>query len=294
MNIAVCIKPVPDVSILTLDPATGLIDGDDLVYIVNPYDMVALEAAVRIREQSGDGQVNAITVAPPATAKRLLRRCLAAGADEATILWDSSFEGSDGYATGVILAKYIAAGGYDLVLCGQKAIDTEAGQVGGVIAARLDIPLVSRVARIDIAAGAAVADIDSKLEKGNRARLDVSLPAVLAVELDLNEPRYAGLPSLLASLKRDITEVNRETLGLSFNEAGKQGSRTSLEAMSLPKPRPKKVFTPDSSLSAQERLRLVISGGVTQKQSDVLEGEPDKIASTVVKFFKEKNFLPAD
>ena len=292
MNIAVCVKPVPDTSVVALDPNTGLINDDDLVYIVNPYDMVALEEAVRIKERDGTSRVTLISVAPP-SAKRLLRRCLAVGADEAMLLWDKSFENSSSYTTGVILAKAIASGQYDLVLCGQKAVDTEAGQVGSVIAERLGIPLVSRVVKIDISPESNKADIESKLEKGNRARIEVFLPALLTVELDLNEPRYASLPSLIAGLRKDITEYNREALGLSYGEVGSEGTRTSTTALSLPKARPKKIFTPDSHLSAEERLRLVISGGVNQKQSDVLEGDREKIASTVVQFLSEKNFLPS-
>ena len=292
MNIAVCVKPVPDTSVIALDPNTGLINDDDLVYIVNPYDMVALEEAVRIKERDGTSRVTLISVAPP-SAKRLLRRCLAVGADEAMLLWDKSFENSGSYTTGVILAKAIASGQYDLVLCGQKAVDTEAGQVGSVIAERLGIPSVSRVVKIDISPESNKADIESKLEKGNRARIEVFLPALLTVELDLNEPRYASLPSLIAGLRKDITEYNREALGLSYEEVGSEGTRTSTTALSLPKARPKKIFTPDSHLSAEERLRLVISGGVNQKQSDVLEGDREKIASTVVQFLSEKNFLPS-
>ena len=292
MNIAVCVKPVPDTSVVALDPNTGLINDDDLVYIVNPYDMVALEEAVRIKERDGTSRVTLISVAPP-SAKRLLRRCLAVGADEAMLLWDKSFENSGSYTTGVILAKAIASGQYDLVLCGQKAVDTEAGQVGSVIAERLGIPLVSRVVKIDISPESNKADIESKLEKGNRARIEVFLPALLTVELDLNEPRYASLPSLIAGLRKDITEYNREALGLSYGEVGSEGTRTSTTALSLPKARPKKIFTPDSHLSAEERLRLVISGGINQKQSDVLEGDREKIASTVVQFLSEKNFLPS-
>ena len=292
MNIAVCVKPVPDTSVVALDPNTGLINDDDLVYIVNPYDMVALEEAVRIKERDGTSRVTLISVAPP-SAKRLLRRCLAVGADEAMLLWDKRFENSGSYTTGVILAKAIASGQYDLVLCGQKAVDTEAGQVGSVIAERLGIPLVSRVVKIDISPESNKADIESKLEKGNRARIEVFLPTLLTVELDLNEPRYASLPSLIAGLRKDITEYNREALGLSYGEVGSEGTRTSTTALSLPKARPKKIFTPDSHLSAEERLRLVISGGVNQKQSDVLEGDREKIASTVVQFLSEKNFLPS-
>ena len=290
MNIIVCVKPVPDVSIIMLDPKTGLIDNDDLVYIVNPYDVVAVEEAVRIKERDGAGQVTLMSVAPP-SAKGLLRRCLAMGADEAMLLWDKGFDNSDSYATGVILARAIGSLQYDLILCGQKAVDTEAGQVGSVIAERLGIPLAARVTSIDISPDGKKVAVESKLEKGKRAEVEVILPAVLAVEVDLNEPRYASLPSLMAGLRKDIREYNLGALGLSSEEVGKEGARTKTVALSTPKPRPKKVFTPDSSLSAEERLRLIMSGGVTQKQGDLLEGDPGKIASSVVQFLTEKNFL---
>jgi electron transfer flavoprotein beta subunit len=290
MNIVVCVKPVPDVSIITLDPKKGLIDSDDLVYIVNPYDVVAVEEAVRMKEMDGVSRVTLVSVAPPST-KRLLRRCLAMGADEAMLLWDSRFDNSDGYATGVILAQAIGSLQCDLILCGQKAIDTEAGQVGSVIAERLGIPLASRVAGIDIAPDGKKVTVESKLEKGNRAEVEVILPALLAVEVDLNEPRYPSLPSLMAGLREDIKEYNLEALGLSSGEVGAAGAKTKTVGLSLPKPRPKKVFTPDSHLSAEERLRLIMSGGVTQKRGDLLEGDPKNIASSVVQFLNEKKFL---
>jgi electron transfer flavoprotein beta subunit len=290
VNIAVCIKPVPDVSVVTLDPDTGLINSDDLVYIINPYDMVALEEAVQIKERFSNSRITLVSVAPP-EAKRLLHQCLALGADEAVLIRDTDFENTDSYATGVILAKYLASGQYDLILCGHKAIDTEAGQTGSVIAEKLGIPLASRIVKIDIAPDAGKADVESKLEKGNRAQMEILLPAVFTVELDINEPRYASLPSLMAGLRKEIIECGRETLGLSLSEAD---SRTETVAFSLPKPRPKKIFTPDSQLSAEERLRLVISGGVTQKQSDVLEGSASSIAKTVVQFLNEKKFIATE
>jgi electron transfer flavoprotein beta subunit len=290
MNILVCVKPVPDVSVITFDPKTGLIDSDDLVYVVNPYDVVAVEEAVLIKEREGAGQVTLISVAPSST-KRLIRRCLAMGADEAMLLWDSAFDNLDSYATGVILTKAIASLQYDLILCGQKAVDTEAGQVGSVIAESLNIPLAPRVVKIDVSPDSKKVNVESKLEKGNRVKMEVVLPALLTVEVDLNEPRYASLPSLMAGLRKDIKEYNLKSLGLSYEETGTKGIKTRTVTLSAPKPRPKKVFTPDSRLSAEERLRLIISGGVTQKHSDVLEGDPENIASIVLQFLKAKKFI---
>jgi electron transfer flavoprotein beta subunit len=114
---------------------------------------------------------------------------------------------------------------------------------------------------------------------------------LLTVEVDLNEPRYASLPSLMAGLRKDIREYDLQALGLSSGEVGAEGAKTRTVALSTPKPRPKKVFTPDSHLSAEERLRLIISGGVTQKQGDLLEGDPGNMASSVVQFLSQRKLL---
>jgi electron transfer flavoprotein beta subunit len=291
VNIVVCVKPVPDTSVIMFDPKTGLVDSDDLVYVINPCDVVAVEEAVRIKERCGPGRVILLSVAPPST-RRLIRSCLAMGADEARLLWDSDFADLDSYATGAILAGAISSIPHDLILCGQKAADTEAGQVGSVIADSLNLPLATRAVKIDVLPDGKKMNVESKLEKGKRLKMEVALPALLTVEPDLNEPRYAGLPSLMAALKKDIQVYDLKSLGLSHEETVAKGINTRTVALSAPKPRPKKVFTPDSRLSAEERLRLIISGGVTQKQSDVLQGNPDNIASTVVQFLKSKNFIP--
>lgn len=283
MNIVVCVKAVPDVNIISLDPNTSHIDNDDLVYIVNPYDMVAVEEAVRIKEKDGVSQVSLVSVAPPSN-ERLLRRCLAVGADEAMLLWDSAFDNSDSYATAVILAKAIGTLKYDLILCGRKSIDTEAGQVGSIIAEMLDIPSVLRVVNIEVSFSGKEVTVERKLERGNRERIEVMLPVLLSVELGLNEPRYASLPSLMASLRKNIKKYDLRALGLSYEEVGSEGSKTRVIALSPPRPRPKRLFTPDSSLSAAERMRLVMSGGVPKKMENLFEGNPKELSRRFIEF----------
>jgi electron transfer flavoprotein beta subunit len=146
LNIVVCVKPVPDVSIVSLD-TEGHLDKDDFVYIVNPCDMVAVEEAVHIKEENPEGEVIIMSMAPPST-ERLLHRCLAIGADEAMLLWDANLHGADSHAIGVIIAQAISSLQYDLVLCGNRADDTAAGQTGYVIAHKLGIPVISRVTDI--------------------------------------------------------------------------------------------------------------------------------------------------
>lgn len=283
MNIVVCVKLIPDISIISLNEKKGCIDSDDLVYIVNQNDMVAVEEAVQVKELCQPSHITLISMAPPSN-KKLLQHCLALGADEAILLWDSSFCNSDCYATATILAKAISSLQYDLVLCGQKAADTEDGQVGSIIADILDIALITRVAEVEVLPNCNKLMVESKLERGNRKLVEILLPALLTVEMDLNEPRYASLPALMASLRRNIKEFNLEALNLSSEEIGLKGSKTKVVTLSTPKPRPKKIFTPDNSLSAQERMKLIMSGGITEKKTDLIEGNSEKVSSKFIEF----------
>lgn len=208
------------------------------------------------------------------------------------LLWDDAFDNSDTYATAVILSRAISLVKYDLVLCGERAVDTEAGQVGATIAEMLDISLVSGVVKIDISPSGREAIAQRKLEKGNREVVNFVLPALLTVSAGLNEPRYASLPSLMQALRQDIEEYNLRALGLSPEEVGLRGSKTKTLKLSLPKPRPKKLFTPDSSLSAAERMRLVMTGGVTEKKGELIKDDPREVASKLVQFLSQERLLP--
>jgi electron transfer flavoprotein beta subunit len=288
MNIVVCVKAVPDPNIISLNPGTGGIDSDDLVYIVNPGDLVAVEQAVRIKESCGGSRVTLVSMSPPPM-ERLLHYCLAMGADEATLLWDKDFESSDGYATALILARAIGSLEYDLILCGSRAVDTDGGQVGGMVAEMLEIPVISRVVGIEVSPDRRKLTLESKLEGGNREKTEVILPALLTVEAALNEPRYASLPSLMAGLKKSIKRVGLSDLGLSSEQAGLRGAKTRMVALSVPKPRPKKPFTPDSSLSAAERMRLIMSGGVAEKAKSLFEGSAEELGSMFIDFLEQYN-----
>ena len=291
MNIAVCVKPVPDVNIISLDPHNeGQIDPYDIIYTISACDMVAVEEAVRIKEKDAAGHVILLSMAPPST-ERILRRYAAIGADEAILLWDENFQDSDSYATGATLAKALGSLQYDLVLCGNKAPDTNAGQVGYVIANILGIPIVTGVTSIVVDSKDNKIAVERKLEKGNRERIKINVPTLIAVDEGLNEPRYASLPSFIAALRKDIKRYAMGDLGLSAEAVGARGSKTRSVNMSLPRPRPKKIFTPDSSLSSFERMRLVMSGGVQEKEQEVFEGSPEELSSKFIEFLRQVNIL---
>ena len=291
MNIVVCIKQVADTNIpIGLNPETNSIQSEDLAYVVNPYDMLAVEEAVRIKEKN-DGQVIAISLGTP-SAEMALRKCLALGADRAILLCDPAFAGSDGYATAAVLAKAIALFQYDLVLCGVRAIDTNAGQVGSAIAEMLGIALVTGVTEIDVSPEQKMVTVQRRLEGGNREVVETPLPTLLTAEAGLNKPRYPGLPSMIMAQRKEIERYNIEALGLSLKEVGSGGSKTDTDRLSASKPRPKRIFTPDSSLSAAERMRLIMSGGIAEKKGDLLDGEPAELAAKLIQFLGQQKLLP--
>jgi electron transfer flavoprotein beta subunit len=289
MNIVVCVKWTISTD-STIKIESGTMKDRGLYHVVNPYDLIAVEEAVRLKERQPGSEVILVCAGSP-SAEQGLRRCLALGADKGIILWDTAFEHSDGYATAKILARAIERLDYDLVLCGQKAADTEDEQVWAVLAEFLNIPMISACVKTDIANGCEVT-VHRKLQKGNREIVVTNTPVLLAVELGLNKPRYPTLHAVLNAQRKKIQEYNLSALGLTPEEVGTMGSKTRRTALTPPRPRPKKLFTPDSSLSAAERMRLIMTGGVKQKQSNLLEGDPKYLASNLARFLDEQNFLP--
>jgi electron transfer flavoprotein beta subunit len=293
MQIVVCVKRVPDTEgPIAVDTAANDIKMGWLPYVLNPYDRLAVEEATLIRERCGGGGVTALCMGLP-SATEVLRTCLAMGADRAILLCDPAFDNSDSYATGVILAKAIAVLklSYDLVLCGARAVDTNTGLTGPTMAEILRLPLVTEVVKIDVH-DHEKAIVHKKLEAGDRAVVETPLPALLTVESGINKPRYLKLRAVLSASRKAIEQYDLKALSLLPDEVGLTGSKTRVIGIAPPKPRGKKLFTPDSSLSAAERMRLIMSGGIAQKASSgLLEGDPKTVASRFVQFLKEKKLI---
>ena len=147
MNIIVCIKQVPDTAEVRINPETGTLIRDGVPSIVNPFDMHAIEAGLQLREKVG-GKVTVLTMGPP-QAESALRDAIAMGADDAVLLSDRAFAGSDTWATSHILSKAISKLGADIITCGKQAIDGDTAQVGPEVAEFLNIPHISYVRRVD-------------------------------------------------------------------------------------------------------------------------------------------------
>lgn len=222
MNIIVCIKQVPDTTIVKIDPKTNTLIREGVPSIINPEDKNALEEALVLKEKFG-GHVTVISMGPP-QAKNALREALAMGADEAILLTDRAFGGADTLATSKTLAAAIKAiGNYDLILAGRQAIDGDTAQVAPELAEHLGLPQVTYVQ--DVKVEGDYLFVNRALEDGYEI-IKVKMPAVLTVIKELNVPRYMDIRRIFATSDDDIKIMTSEDVDIDKSELGLSGSPT--------------------------------------------------------------------
>jgi electron transfer flavoprotein beta subunit len=236
MHFVVCLKQVPDTAEVKIDPETNTLVRAGVEAIVNPYDLVALEEAVRLKERYG-GKVSAICMGPP-QAESVLRQALSLGADDAILLSDRSFAGADTLATSYALSKAIETLGHgnpvDLALCGKQAIDGDTAQTGPGIATRLGFTQFTYVVDVESLDPANKrVQVRRKVEEGFEI-INGRLPALLTVELELAKPRRASLPMLVNSLRAPVKAWDAKAIGASPQLLGLKGSPTWVRAIASP------------------------------------------------------------
>ncbi|GAW91640.1 electron transfer flavoprotein subunit beta/FixA family protein [Calderihabitans maritimus] len=236
MHIVVCVKQVPDTMEVRIDPKTNTLVRAGVPSIINPYDIHAVEEAMRLKEKFG-ASVTAITMGPP-QAEEVLRKAISFGVDKAILLSDRAFAGSDTLATSYVLAQAIRKLSeeqpVDLVLCGKQAIDGDTAQVGPGIATRLNIPQLTYVMKIDyLDLEKREIQVQRKLE-GEREIVKATLPALLTVTKDINELRYASFPNLLRAARYRPLLWNKESLLLEEGRLGIKGSPTAVRRIFAP------------------------------------------------------------
>jgi electron transfer flavoprotein beta subunit len=268
MRIITCVKHVAHVyGGITNEITENAPAQDDVVYMINPYDQAALQACVGLRRRLGKGSVTVITMGDP-RAEETLKLCLAMGADTAVHLEHKGFSGLDPLTTASALSKTISSMKYDLIVCGKKSIDGNNSQVGAFIADFLQLPLITDVTKIEeIDQTTTSCKVQKYLGKGDRERVECKLPAVLTVELMIDKPRYPTVPMRLLAMEKETRRIDPDSLGISKANAGVQGSPTEVIDLHTPKPIAKLSFMPDEGLSAAERVKLIVSGGISEKNS---------------------------
>ncbi len=283
MNVVVCVKEVPDINLpLAIDFDRGFVNAEDTIPIVNPCDRSAVEEAIAIKERKGKGKVTLLSLGPT-RAVRSLRKCLAMGADEAVLIDQGSMSDLDSHGISNVIASALRTLKYDLLLCGGKARDMQlgGGQSGPRIATLLGLPFVTEVDLIEISDDDRKSKVHQRLEKGNKNIIECPLPALFTISENANQPRYPTFTSSLHAIRCKVDIVTIESFGLSYSDLR---PLTKVMQVIRPKPRQKKIFTPDVKLSAEDRIKAMLGGGAKEKKSEFLEGNPDWLAENIVKF----------
>jgi electron transfer flavoprotein beta subunit len=231
LNVVVCVKAVPDpkqADLIRIDPVSKSLSRINVPLVLNPLDKNAMEAALQLKEQVG-AEVTVVSMGPPEAA-RIVRECLALGADQGLLLTDRSLGGADAYATAYTLAKGIEKLGVpDVVFCGMASSDGSTEWVGPMLSTFLSMPVVTMVQEI-VESDGRQWQVRASAENGYRL-VRVNLPAVLTVTRELNVPRALSFSGIVKARKKEIREWGIEELGVKEESVGLKGSPTIVSAM---------------------------------------------------------------
>ncbi len=257
MNIIVCIKQVPNTTDVKIDPATNTLIRDGVESVINPFDTYAIEEAVRLKERFG-GKVTVVTMGPP-QAENALKEAISLGCDEAILVSDRKFAGSDTWATSYTLSRAIKKVGlYDLIICGKQASDGDTAQVGPGISTHLDIPQVTYVKKIKEISGNK-AKVERMTEEGYDL-IEAPLPCLFTVVKEINTPRIPSLKGMMKAKSAKVIKWMAEDIKAEPESIGLDGSPT----------RVVKIFTPQA-----------------RKGGQMLSGDTADIAKKLVELLKD-------
>lgn len=256
MKIAVCMKQVPATSEGDMDPETGMLKRAGLEAIVNIYDLAALEAALRLKEQTG-ARIHVFTMGPQ-KAEAVLREAYAMGADTGHLVCGREFAGADVLATSYTLMQAIrSVGGFDLILCGRQTTDGDTAQVSGALARWIGIPHFNWVKQMEYGGGRSVR-VTYRMEQ-RAVEAEVRLPCLLSVEREPFIPRMPSLKLKISGKKKPVNRItiedfenqNREDYGLS-------GSATKVKKIFPPERTKKKEIVSLDKKAAADYIAAVI------------------------------------
>ncbi len=237
MLVIACVKQVPDTTQVSVDPETGTLIREGVPFIINPFDIHALEESLRLKDHYGF-KVTVISMGPPNT-EITLKKAMALGADDAILLSDRAFGGADTLATSKVLAEAInqlsLTEEIALVICGKQTIDGDTAQVGPGIATRLGYSQLTLVDQIqDINVQSKRIKVRRKLE-GRHEIVESSLPTLISVDRSINHPRYPTVPMRLMAKDAAIVLWDNQKMGLDTETIGLNGSATQVRKIFSPK-----------------------------------------------------------
>jgi electron transfer flavoprotein beta subunit len=238
LKIFVCVKQVPGVSEVKINPKTNTLVREGILSILNPNDRNAIEIALTLKEKY-TAEVIALSMGPP-QAQEILRETLAMGADKAYLLTDRAFAGADTLATSYTLALAIkkVLGESDpeekyLVICGAQAVDGDTGQVPPELAEELEIPQVAYVLNVELKNNKLIAE--RKFRAIEIVVIETNLPALISVLNDVNEPRYPSMAGIMKAHNKEIVQLDSAALNADPSKIGLNGSSTEVWKIFVPK-----------------------------------------------------------
>jgi electron transfer flavoprotein beta subunit len=234
MNIIVLIKQVPDTSEVKINRETNTLIREGVPSIINPFDMYAIEEALRLREKHG-GKVTALSMGPPQAAEAL-KEAVSHGVDDVVLLSDRAFAGSDTWATSYALSKGVKKmGAFDIIIAGKQAIDGDTAQVGPETADLLGIPFVAFIKKIESVENGKMT-AERMMEEGFDV-VETSLPVVISVVKEINEPRLPSLKGKMKAKNFKVTTWTAKDIDADENLCGLKGSPTKVVKIFPPTPR---------------------------------------------------------
>ena len=258
MRIFVCVKQVPDTSGVVAVNPDGTLNRASMQTIINPDDLIAMEQALVLKDNTGC-QVTAVTMGPP-PAEGMLRELLAMGADDAILISAREFGGSDTFATSQIISAAINHVGYsdeDMIFCGRQAIDGDTAQVGPQIAEKLNLPQVTYVQKCEMSADRTKVTVQRQLEDGYEV-IEVPIPCMLTCTKELNTPRYMNIAGIFKP-EKDIKVWSAADVEVDLSTVGLKASPTNVFRSFTPKPKGKgTMLEGDSEKEVAQKLIVAL------------------------------------
>ena len=293
MNIIIFAKQIRHTYARTgASPELHFINPEDGVFRVNPHDEAALELALRLKDLDDDISLALVTLGPMIAAEEILR-CLATGADHLyqinvpgqTASGSDPLDQPDPWIKSDLMARAVKELKGDLVLCGKASLDKGSGQVGALLAHRLELPFVSAITDLSVGKTTGTLQVQRSAGRGVREILECRLPAVFSVDLgpELRLPEFAG---------RKWAE-NYATRQLDYGD-DLPAAKIVCTRRFQPRPRPKMVSAPDSRQHAYERIMQLLTGSTVEKKGEILTGDPESQVEGIIAFLKANGFLESD
>lgn len=265
MKILICVKQVPEITDITINPETGTLMREGVASILNPFCEYALEVALGLRRYQSNTELVAVSMGPP-QARAALMRCLEMGVDRAILLSDAKFAGSDTWATALTLAETIKRmeGDFDLVLVGKQAIDGDTAQVGPELAEILGLPGIMYGVGVELTRDHKRVRVKREIEKGYET-VEMKLPGLVSISKGPMIRSVSSLREILDARQKEFRVVGATDLTIDQDKLGLHGSPTQVV----------EIFPPQ-----------------VKKKGELIDGtKAEGAAEKVIAFLKERKFI---